>query len=841
MARKGKGFDIKGLFVNHGEKMALAVILGLAVMGLAGTNWVPYSRQPQEFLDAVEKTKDNIAKTTWSPEDRAKFELQEDALPRRIVDKGIHERLQVTPDYLQSQPLFKNKDASDEPLQEPELLAVTDMEVSSERVLIRQMPKIEEEAETERETNPDGTPKEPGTTETPDDVPDELRDPTGGAGGFAGRGNPGAAFGGAGMGFNPGMMGGMGLGGDPDRDYGSMSAPELGRRGRGTAGRGRGANLGRNGGADGRISTNTDTLRGGRGTAANRGNRRGPTAAFGRGRERQEEGDEEIIAGPGVLSPAGFGGMEVEGKGYPFASVRGVFEFREQIRRYSDAIHKGRAEALQRFMIIDFKLQRQRLIAAPDQWTEWEQVNDQVFRDILKTADGFAPEVVQAQVTDSAITCPLPARLAGAYKDAASHKRLEKYKLSDEEMQREVEYNRILLDNVLKQNKLPTGVIQKRGFNDMVFDARTIQQGMFGGSSPYGGGMGGGNLMGMGMVDDDGTPMGGGGNRPMMSGGMGGRGLASNPQMAKTIAQIAKELADATKDSKSAEATKELEEFIKLRAVPEGDLLLFRYFDFDVEPGEIYRYRVALVLQNPNFGAPLAATGGVASVREGEERVTPWSEPTPAVRVAEMVQYYVAGVQPPKTQAFPTVRMNMFQYDQGVGTVVQHEVDVPFGQNVGGKARAEQANPGKGTFEEVEYTFRSEDILVDAIADLRLAKADHPDLQLPADSRGLSQMPEFATVVTPHGRIETVDGVTQAGGLAAAKKFMKQQDDYYEHLRTSTAAADDKYGYNSDDGEMVGMAGLFGGGNAERNPLRKGRGGRGGRRGRGGGFGGGGE
>ena len=32
-----------------------------------------------------------------------------------------------------------------------------------------------------------------------------------------------------------------------------------------------------------------------------------------------------------------------------------------------------------------------------------------------------------------------------------------------------------------------------------------------------------------------------------------------------------------------------------------GRLLLFRYFDFSIEPGNAYRYRVKLKMRNPNY------------------------------------------------------------------------------------------------------------------------------------------------------------------------------------------------------------------------------------------------
>lgn len=842
MARKGKGFNIKRLFVDHGEKMAFAGILVMVVLALAGTSWIPYDKQPSQFTENIETAEKTIEVTSWPEADREKFKLQEESLPARIVDQGINDRIQVTPLYLHSQSQLKDKDARDDPLQEPEFLPVVAMLATDARVNIKLAPKFEETTE-EDGLNPDGTPidptKSPGETEE-DDVPDEFRKTTGGLG-------YGAATGG-----DEDMFGGdiLRRGRGEDRDYGSTFAPELSRggrggaiggrggagamAGRGGAGKGRGARGGDRG-ADtdaapmagrGRNRGRNNTTRG-RGAAGGAPMDADPASMIGGGRGALAGGDEDLGMG------YGYGGMEADGKGYPFVSVRGVFEFREQIRKYSDAIHKGRNEALMHFMIIDFKLERQRLTAAPDTWTAWEPVNDQVFRDILKESDGFAPEVVTAAVTDSSITCPLPARLYGEYRKQATHPRLEKFTLSDEDMELELKYSRLLLSKALDQKKLPTGMIKKRGFNDMVFDANSLRQGVFGYQSPYamGGAMDDASMMmpgiGMnrGMPDDEA----GGGGRGALAGGRGamGGGRGAMGQMNTTIDQLVTELAKETEQADSKEATEKLKKFITQRAAPEGDLLLFRYFDFDVEPGETYRYRVQLVLQNPNFGQPLAATGGVASVVLGEDRTTPWSEATPPVTVDDTVKYFLTSVQPPKALVYPDARMNIFQYDQDVGTVVQQELDVSFGQKVGGKAKTEQADPAKGTLEEVDYTFKSDDILIDALPDVRITRTEHPDLQLPPDSRGLAQVAEVAAVVTPRGLIETIDPLSQKDSLATAKKNKVLQDELFEQFRDPTETVGGEYdslygGREEGDEDMFAGAGMGMGG---RNPMRKGRGG----------------
>lgn len=761
MASKVKGFNAKQFATDHAEKFALGVVLVLVVLGLAGTSWIPYQRPPQEIVKKVGEARDKIAVATWPEEEQAAFVLTDETQPRRIVDKGINDRILVTPNFVQSQPQYKDKDSRDEPLQEPEFLPVVDLIATDARVLIAMStgPQDLLAAGGAAAEGMVGRPGTPGTSGfDADDRPDEFRER---GGGFSG-----ATYGAAGV---PAAIGGFGTFGrresDADRDYSSRIAPELLRRGAGgrTAASsvpGRGSAAAR---ARARPTTAAET------DARERGNRR---AARGRGRGLDGEYEGEGLLGASGAD-ADYYGPTVDGKGYPFVSVRGVFEFREQITRYMDAIHKGRQDALQYFMIVDFQLERQKLISAPDTWSDWERVNDQVFRDILRQSDGFDPDVVQAVVTDSAITCPLPARLTGVYYEQATHPRLEQYKLSDEELEREMEYNGLLLEKVLEQNQLPEGQIVKKGFSDMVFDARQVRQGFFGLASPYALEM---------QMEDRGMPGVGRGAGRAAQGRVTGR---QAQLLSQTLDQLAAELAEKTLEADSPEAKEKLKEWIMARAGAEGDLLLFRYFDFDVEPGATYRYRVRIELQNPNFGQPLAAAGGIESVVVGETRWTPWSAPTAPVRVEETVKYFLTTVEDPR------VRMNVFQYDQDVGTIVQKELQVAYGQNIGGKAKVEQPDPAKATVEEVDYTFKSEDILVDAVPDLRFSRSDHPDLQLPSDSRGLTRMTEFAAVVKPDGRLETIDPVSQADALARAKKYKTYQDEQFAYLKSGTGAAGD--------------------------------------------------
>lgn len=748
--------NAKQLAIDHGEKAAFGLIIVLVLLALVGTNWSPYDKSPEDITTKVADAEAKIGVTTWPAEEQETFALSEAEQPARVVDAGINDRILVAPAFMPSQTLVKNKDARDDPLQVPEFQPVVDMIASSARVLIELPPEPDQMLASADGEDAEGAEKK-NEESSEEDRPDEFLDQGSGAR-QTGEFSaiPGATS------FTPGM--GSQHGADmQSRNYESLMAPEL-MMGAGMHG-----------------------------------------------------------AMPGMEGMEGMTGATTakrNGKGYPFVSVRGVFEFKDQVRKYTEAIHKGYADALKEFAIIDFELQRQKLVSAPDTWSEWEPVDTEVFRDVVNQAAGLAPDVVSGEVTDSAITCPLPLRVSGMWNKQATHPRLTKFELTEEQMAREMEYNRALLTKFLEEDKnLPDAPVKKRGFADMVFDSRELQQGYMGLETSY-------DMTAM----MDAEPTSGmaamhGGAMPSMMPGSPRGASGMDPALEKFAKDLAAKMGTDTNDAKVQE---ELTKWIKERARPEGELLLFRYLDFDVEPGETYRYQVRLVLKNPNFGRPLAAAGGNPEVVAGETRETPWSEPTPPVTVDETVDYFLTRVEPARTRIYPEARMSVFQYDQEAGTTVHQELQVAFGQHVGGETKAEKADPTEGTFEETDYTFHSDDVLVDALPDMTFKASEHPDLKLPPDSRGYSQMTEYAVVVTEDGALSTLDPKSQAAALNSMEKYMEAQEEYFAYLKQEVATEGMEGNYSSYYEEIYGSAAMPGAemmGNQPRgrNSLRRGQ------------------
>jgi len=509
----------------------------------------------------------------------------------------------------------------------------------------------------------------------------------------------------------------------------------------------------------------------------------------------------------------GAAGPKLDGKGYPFVSVRAVFPYRDQIRKYSDAIHRPPFEAAAKFEILDFELQRQ-IKLDDDSWSEWRDVDIQVAMDVLASASGYDPEVVASTVTDSAMTMPLPARITGVWRKLATHPAIEKFELTEEQIQQEIEVNRRLLQKYQEEQQGRSETpVEKKGFANLVFDTRHIQSSLMGEDSAYGGSMY--EMPGYeeaGMYESAGP------------GGYPGAGRqANNTPFGKLMEELTK-----VDDKEQAE---KLREAILERVTVEGELLLFRYIDFDVEPGKTYRYRAKLWLRNPNYGRRIAEAGGLPHVVDGVDRPTPWSEPTNDVTVRENINYFVERVEEHRGRQHKVARMSLYQWDPDFGALVRDNLDVVVGQLIGGKSRPLVLKPAESTFEEEEYTFRSEDLLVDVVNDVRINLDDHPHLKL-ASTKGDLQIPEKALVADADGalRVLSPQDRSQSQARTLAERYYTLQEQQFEHLKERAAASEEMLSELGEYGEYSEMySGAYGEGEMEsmgrgrrtRNVMRK--------------------
>lgn len=254
------------------------------------------------------------------------------------------------------------------------------------------------------------------------------------------------------------------------------------------------------------------------------------------------------------------------------------------------------------------------------------------------------------------------------------------------------------------------------------------------------------------------------------------------------------------------ERGKALKEYIKKRVTVDGELLLFRYLDFDVDPGKTYQYRVRLVLNNPNFGRLASEANGEASVVEGESRTTEWSNVTNPVTIERDVYYFVKDVDSKRGKT----RMSVFQWDAKLGTTVNAEIDLYPGQHIGGTTEAHVIDPAKSKVEDAKkYTFVSSDMFVDTHADVSLDRTVHKDLKLPGGSNGEARLPEEVLVVQM-GELAVIDPIRQKTLKDRLEKNQKTQDKSFESMGEDAGAGAGMM-MGASGGDMSDFYGMGGG------------------------------
>lgn len=535
------------------------------------------------------------------------------------------------------------------------------------------------------------------------------------------------------------------------------------------------------------------------------------------------------LEGEGVMATK----PRLNGQGYHFVSVRAVFPLRDQISKFADATNQSYQQAAANFDIIDFELQRQARQSGPNPWPEgeegWEPVDINVAKDILDTTAGYEADVVNSVVTNGVITMPLPMRISGAWRRQATHERIKNFELTDEQVKLEMEMNRALLEEAVESKKtIRRSKVQRKGFSDFVFDSREIQGSLMGSESVYGGGMGAEY---------------GSGSEMSMYPPTGGRGSSRPGRAAATsnnpLDQLITRLADDSEDPKERE--KAIREWIMERASVDGELLLFRYFDFSVDPGKTYRYRVRFTLQNPNFGKRIADAGGLAHVVAGETRSTDWSNITTPVTVPEDLKYFLTRINEPRgnSRLLPSAQMDVYHWDSKYGTMVNKAFEVRMGQPIADEVEAEVIDAAGQLVEEMDYTFEAESFLVDAIEDINIDRSFHNNdrldeslrLELVRGHRDHFRNQAQVLVKNDEGELEGHSETSNAKDHKYMKSYVEQQKETtFKHLFEQKTALTDATGFDeytdllgeeSGYGEMSGM-GMYGSGSDRgRNSLRK--------------------
>lgn len=474
------------------------------------------------------------------------------------------------------------------------------------------------------------------------------------------------------------------------------------------------------------------------------------------------------------------------GQGFPFVAVRGIIDLQAQKAAYAAAMHMPQSEIAQiEPYIIGFEIERQRAVSGPDRWSgKWEKLDIQNSMDVLLKAANFEVELIDPTLTDPAITEPLPTRLFGQYGPEATHEKVEKFKLSEEEIakenariQRLIELNEAMARQGGMTNERP---VQKGGFANVVHDVRgmesTMNQMIRPGSAnnPYTEMYNQYNQE----YTNDVTSMYPGATTP-------GRPGPARPGMAQDSLLAGK------------------------RSPASGRLLLFRYFDFDVEPGEAYRYRVRIEYANPNFGRRID-TLAQPEFQEGQTRFSDWSEVSMAEPSAEAMvlakagenvplsadgaivpkesEFYLSQVDKARNADSLLAAIDLFQWSRQFGSEVNQSLQLGVGDAIGVSAKTKVVDLIERTYEVKQVNILTDNFLLDLV--------DNSATAIDATLPGLDSIPktarlDLAVVVDKLGRVSTLDPVSQNPDLRNARQRVSLYESQGKKYEEETKKADE--------------------------------------------------
>jgi hypothetical protein len=545
------------------------------------------------------------------------------------------------------------------------------------------------------------------------------------------------------------------------------------------------------------------------------------------GRNEDDDEDEGMMSGQAGMYGYGengrFQGMQgayVENKRVKLAagiSVRYLFNLREERKRIADALHIDVASSTAAMYAEDFntlEIERKQAVSASDPWSgEWEPVLVDDLAEILNESLSLDLEVVNPLVTRSVITMALPRRAQGRWSaDEVSHKGISNFVLSDEEKEIIRKRDEKLAKEMEERKALIPETRVQRGFAGFRGDANRLMS-QLNSNDPNSS-----DAFTRSFLEEFNTA-----DPAAAAGGV------VQPKNART----------ARNGRQPRMKPEELEKLRKKLFDPDATnrLLLVRFIDFTAERGQEYIYRVRLVMNNPNFGAP------IDELEQPELSAQPtifsdWSVPTQPVLLPLEYHYYVNSVKS-SVQGAENASLAMHYEDVDRGTAVMTDLQVPAGIRIGGEKEVDVVDLAKSILGPAKVDFRSRDLLCGVTEAPRLNSSDHPELQpfLSKVPRGKKPIPDQMLVLTSSGSL----AMRFTGDRPEAEREDRTSTGYVikEYERIGWRETNQPvYNQNEDDedggllrGGALGLADPLAGGNRGRRGDRGGRSNRG--RGRG--------
>ncbi|OJW15597.1 MAG: hypothetical protein BGO49_15190 [Planctomycetales bacterium 71-10] len=226
--------------------------------------------------------------------------------------------------------------------------------------------------------------------------------------------------------------------------------------------------------------------------------------------------------------------------------------------------------------------------------------------------------------------------------------------------------------------------------------------------------------------------------------------------------------------------------------------VMVRALDFTAQPDESYRYRIRIVVYNPNLNREDVSPG---VDNKSEELGGPWSEPTDEVHMPPDVTAYAMGVLPAGAKSDVKATFQVVKFNPEDGQTLPRNIDAAAGEFVGMGPPLSTAVPtSDGTGQKNQRVdFNSRMMVVDVQGGFKPLPADFPGNVIPR--------PAATLLLRPDGAVELRDEADDR--LDEVRKDV--ESNYKRELKESDKVRSNSMG-SGYEMMMGGMEGMMGGG-----------------------------
>jgi hypothetical protein len=230
--------------------------------------------------------------------------------------------------------------------------------------------------------------------------------------------------------------------------------------------------------------------------------------------------------------------------------------------------------------------------------------------------------------------------------------------------------------------------------------------------------------------------------------------------------------------------------------------VMIRALDFTAEEDKTYRYRVRIVVFNPNYKRDDVNPG---VNKDDKELKGPWSQETEPVHMPPDVQPYVLGTLDPNPKSDRKVRFQVVRFNLSDGWTIPNNFEASPGEVIGDlRTRGVPASDGSGA-KSKPIDFSSRQVVLGVFMPGQSPATPDPGgyQQLPSAIVGTPiERPVLAVLLRPDGSIVVHN---QADDLA--NQFRADvESNYKQEIANSTKKRENSMGMG-----MMGMMGGYGG------------------------------